>query len=217
MRLQQYIPRAHEVASRWGLQLGAPFADLSYHYVVEATRGNDDLVLKVSDPGPELVSEIAALRVFAGPACVELLDADAELGSLLLRRVRPGTLLAEIKDDDRAISVAAQMMTALWRPAPLDHGFRSIECWCRGLHEYPADGPLPTALVERARATLHDLGGGAGATLVHADLHQFNIIRGAWDWVAILLESWKPSTSWMATVPRVPSALGTSVSRVQTK
>ena len=50
-----------ECAQRWSLELGAPF-DLSYNYVVAATRGDAPVVLKVGVPNPELQSEITAMH-----------------------------------------------------------------------------------------------------------------------------------------------------------
>lgn len=92
-----------ELAGRWGLTVEPPFAGLSYNYVAPAvTAAGEPAVLKVGVPNRELATEMAALQHYAGRGAVRLLASDAERGALLLERLRPGTMLAQEPDDERA-------------------------------------------------------------------------------------------------------------------
>lgn len=79
---------------------------------------NEELVLKIGVPDRELLSEMAALRVFDGEGAVRLLEADPEQPMFLLERIRPGEMLAALEDDEQAMHIAADVMLNLWRPAP---------------------------------------------------------------------------------------------------
>src|SRR4029079_12067537 len=100
-----------EAARRWELTIGGAVF-LSYNYVTsvvlsEAERSrralsSPDAVLKIGVPNPEVSSEIEALRLYDGQGAVRLVDANAEKGMLLEERIRPGTMLLEMQDDERA-------------------------------------------------------------------------------------------------------------------
>ena len=50
---------------RWGLKIGAPFADLSFHYAALAVRGDGTtVVVKACSPTNEFTQEAEALRLF---------------------------------------------------------------------------------------------------------------------------------------------------------
>jgi streptomycin 6-kinase len=180
-----------QAASRWQLEIEPPFPDLSYNFVAPARRGGRPVVAKLGVPNPELSSEIEALRLFDGDGAVRLLDADSDRGMMLLERLDPGTLLAHIQDDDRAMAIAGQTMVRLWRPLSGSHPFRSVDRWTEGLVRYwergDGTGPIPEDLISGAVGGLAELRESAGdPLLLHADLHQFNILsseeRG---WLAI--------------------------------
>ncbi len=166
---------------RWRLQLGPPFT-LSYNYVAPAMRPDgSEVVLKVGIPHRELLCEIAALGVYAGRGCVQLLDADPTRGVLLLERLRPGTTLLELGDDAAATAIAAAVMRDLWQPVPSDHAFPSVSAWAGGLVKYQAafgaNGPLPARLVEVAAGLFAELLPSQAAPVVlHGDLHHWNIV-----------------------------------------
>jgi streptomycin 6-kinase len=179
----QFSVMLRDVAARWQLEIEPPFPDLSYNFVAPAWRGNDPVVVKLGVPNPELSSEIEALQLLAGEGAVRLLDADADRGILLLERLVPGTRLAREEDDDRAIAIGAETMARLWRRPPAEHAFRSVDDWTQALSQhpdrYPRDAsPIPATWVERAIGLLSALRATAGEpTFLHADLHQFNILR----------------------------------------
>lgn len=183
-------------AKRWSLTLGEPFEQLSYNYVVRATRaGAERVVLKVGFPCRELHTEAAALRIFDGRGCVRLIEAETELGALLLERLEPGALLAESLDEERdeeATRAAARLMRELWRPAPAGHDFPSVADWAAGLEKMRArfgggSGPLPRVLVARAEGLFRELlDTSREDVLLHGDLHHGNILdAGNGRWLAI--------------------------------
>src|SRR5437879_1190855 len=107
------------LARRWGVRVDRPFADIRINYVAPAKQTDGKhAVLKVSRHVDETRNEIAALRLWAGRGAARLLDADADLGALLLERIEPGTMLVEVAntDDDSATITAAGVLRALWRP-----------------------------------------------------------------------------------------------------
>lgn len=170
-------------AQRWSLTVMPPFEPLSYNYVAPAVRADGaDVVLKVGVPNPELLTEIEALRLFKGHGIVQLLDADPDQGVLLLERLKPGTPLSSLTDDEQATFIAAQVMRQLWRPVPLEHPFPTVAKWAAGLerlreHFDGGCGPFPRALVEMAEALFAELVGSmAESALLHGDLHHENIL-----------------------------------------
>ena len=105
-----------EASTRWGLTDVQPVPNLSYNFVAFAKRGKEDVMLKIGVPNPELNSEMAALKLFDGDGACQLLTCDEERGFLLLERLNPGTVLADITDDDERTNIAVDVMQKIWRP-----------------------------------------------------------------------------------------------------
>src|SRR5437660_8261005 len=121
------------LAMRWSLSVGRHFPDIRYNYVAPATRAdNTECVLKVSRHVDETRNETAALELWDGHGAARMLDADPELGALLVERLHPGTMLSQVAetDDDAATVIGAVVLRQLWRPVPACHGLRSLESWC---------------------------------------------------------------------------------------
>jgi len=172
-----------ECEQRWSLTVGAPFDPLSYNYVAPAVRAEGtDVVLKVGFPNPELLAEMDALKIYAGRGIVQLLEADHDQGVMLLERLKPGTPLSGIMDDQRATSIAVQVMRQLWQPVPFEHSFPTVEKWAAGLKRLRlrfdgGTGPLPAHLVEEAERLFEELIGSMDEPmLLHGDLHHDNIL-----------------------------------------
>jgi streptomycin 6-kinase len=167
---------------RWAVTVGPPFP-LSYNYVAPAVRADGSAaVLKVGYPCRELVTEIAALRLFDGRGIARLLEVDPDQGALLLERLQPGTPLDAADDDEAATAIAADVMRRLWRPAPAEHAFPTTADWARGFQRLRAQfdggtGPFPTRLVEQAETLFGELlASGGEPALLHGDLHHGNIL-----------------------------------------
>ena len=188
------LPRLIEVvAQRWKLTVRAPLPSLSYSYAASVvTADGKEAVLKLGVPNPELRTEIAALQAFADGPVVRLLEADAQRGALLLRRLRPGRPLSEMLDDEAATLIAARLVRDVPVPVPRHHAFPSVEGWARAFDRLRArfdgaTGPVPRGMVEKAERLLEDLRGSCSRDrLLHGDLHHDNILfdqrKG---WVAI--------------------------------
>jgi len=182
-----------ECAQRWSLAVLPPFEDLSYNYVAPAIREDGrPVVLKAGVPHLELSREIEALRYFNGEGMARLLDADADLGVLLLERLRPGTPLINLGDDEQATQVAAQVMRTLWKPAPAEHALATVEQWANDLQKLRACfgggyGPFPAAFVDKAEGLFTEfLGSGGEPVLIHGDMHGGNILKSERaPWLAI--------------------------------
>lgn len=185
-----------DCARRWSLTILSPFPNLSFNYVAPVIRADGTkAVLKAGVPHKELLTEIAALKLYNGRNIVRLLESDGEWGVLLLEQLTPGTVLTALADeanDERATSVAASVMRGLWRPAPPEHQFPTVRDWAGGLqrlrkHFGGGVGPFPIALVEEAETLFVELlDSASGPVLLHGDLHHDNILSaGRQPWLAI--------------------------------
>ena len=169
---------------QWSIRLSAPFTPLTYNYVAPAVRADGtEVVLKVGFPSREFFCEMEALRLYDGQGIVQLLEADTQMGAMLLEYLRPGTPLSSLTDDEEATSIAATVMRRLWRPAPAEHQFPTVAKWASGLGRLReqfggATGPLPGALVEQAESLFTELlASSSEPVLLHGELHHDNIVR----------------------------------------
>src|SRR5205807_1803254 len=100
-------------AQRWDLTILPPVANLSFHYVAPAIRADGmQVMVKVDSPTGEFATEAEAIRLLSGPGMARLLEVDYENEVLLLERLMPGTMLAELvpEQDERAISILVETM-----------------------------------------------------------------------------------------------------------
>lgn len=183
-----------DIERRWSLSAGPPFPELTANWVAPATlSGGTPTVLKMSFPwDKEFKTEAEALKLFDGQGIARLLELDLEWGAMLLERLEPGVPLDTVEDDEEAISVAADVLRRLWRPAPADHPFPLVSDWAQGLDRLRwryggGTGPMPAALVEEAEALFAELiPSQAEPVLLHGDLHHGNILAARrWPWLAI--------------------------------
>ena len=208
-QLPDLIAHASE---RWGLTEMQPVPNLSYNFVAFAKQessplgrgqGEGDVVLKIGVPNNELKSEMAALGLFDGNGACQLLDCDEERGFLLLERLKPGTMLAELEDDDERTHIAADVMQRLWRnlesgsllpniqqQAVELHKSIRLSDWFDGLknirpHFGGGTGPFPKKLLEMVESFLPELFADKNVKLIHGDFHHFNILLSGRGWLAI--------------------------------
>jgi streptomycin 6-kinase len=83
-------------------------------------------------------------------------------------------------------------MKYLWKPAPEEDLFPSMEMWCQGFQRYQkqypgSNGPLPEEHVQRAGLRAEQLlKDNQEQFLLHGDLHHMNILQGeSGSWLAI--------------------------------
>jgi streptomycin 6-kinase len=173
-------------ARRWGLSLDRPF-DATYHWVAPGRRGSAEVVLKIGIPTAEgeLPREAAVLAAWGGAGAVRLLDADVapDAVALLMERVRPGTDLTALPDEE-AFPLIGRVGRALHgagtaRPA--------LAVEPAALADLRAGHPsLPGALTTAAADRLDTLlASSAVPVLCHGDLHHGNVLAGAGGPVAI--------------------------------
>lgn len=182
------------LARRWSLTLDPPFPGIAFNYVAPAFRADGACVIKISRHVDETRSELAALRLWDGRGAARVLDADLEVGALLVERVEPGGTLVEVadRDDDAATRVAADLLRKMWFPVPDQSGLRPLSRWCDAFDRNRAallrgDRGFPAALFERADSLRHDLLASTHDPVVlHGDLHHGNILRADREpWLAI--------------------------------
>jgi len=182
-----------ECERRWSLKVLPPFASLSYNYVAPVLCADGtDAVLRMGVPHHEFTTEMEVLRLYDGTGMVKLLAGDVDLGAMLLERLKPGTLLSGLADDEQATSIAAQVMRQLCRPPPSEHQFPTVSHWASGLENLRerfagTTGPISAPLVEKAEKLFSELIGAMGApVLLHGDLHHDNILSAVRKpWLAI--------------------------------
>lgn len=183
-----------DCARRWQLTIFPPFANLSFHYVAPAVRvDGTPVVIKASSPTGEFAREAEAMRLFAGQGVASILAVDFAQEVLLMEQLQPGTLLARLvpEEDERATSILTSVMRRLWRPAPAQHIFSTVEDLFKGFKRLRARfdggcGPFPRHLLEEAETLVAELLATAGPPmLLHGDLHHENILLAGDEWRAI--------------------------------
>ena len=178
---------------RWRLEAMPPVSPQTHNYVAPAVRQDGtEVMLKLGVPHAGLADEIEALRAFDGHGAARVLEADVDLGAMVLERLKPGLMLSHVVDDEDATSIAANVMRRLWRPVPVDHSLPTVADWAAGLSKLRGrfaggTGPVPARLVERAEALFSELIASMGErVLLHGDLHHYNILSAEREpWLAI--------------------------------
>jgi streptomycin 6-kinase len=200
----EQLPRIlADAASRWSLDLQAPFTNLSFNYAAPAVRLDDGtpVVVKAGfiPPDKELISEVAALTHWNGRGAVRLLESDLDQGILLLERLVPGRPLAEVEEDEEALSIAAGVLQQLWRSEPppppsvsSSSPFPLTSDWGKGFarlrSHFGGTGPFPASLVERAERLWSELEDSKAepSIVLHGDLNFGNVLSAEREpWLAI--------------------------------
>src|SRR6266545_425980 len=113
---------------RWSLTLGAPFTgeEVSCAWVAPVVRADrTSAVLKLGMPHMEGEHELHGLRFWDGDPTVRLLEADDELGAMLLERCEPGTALRAVSESEQDLEIA-RLLRRLWRSPSPPHPFRPL-------------------------------------------------------------------------------------------
>jgi len=189
-RLPAILTRCEE---RWGVKVGEPVGNLSFNYVATAVRTDGTEVMLKVGLTDEFPSQPEALRYFGGHGMAQLLAYDEQDAAMLMERLRPGTLLRTVENDEVAISAAADVMRKIWKPLPAEHyPFPTVADWGRGFarlrRQYNSgSGPIPTAIFDRAEKLYAELSATmAEPVLLHGDLHQDNILAAEREpWLAV--------------------------------
>jgi streptomycin 6-kinase len=167
---------------QWSLTLGTPFDDASCAWIAPVKRADGSAaVLKVSMPHMEGEHEIQGLRFWNGEPTVRLLDAEDELGAMLLERCEPGTQLRALPELEQDV-VIAQLLRRLWRKPTAPHPFRPLSAMTRywsGETLADMDAWPDAGLVREGLGLFQELEHMAGTdnVLLATDLHAGNVLR----------------------------------------
>jgi streptomycin 6-kinase len=186
-----------ELAKRWSLQADSlkPFSTefgLPNNFVAGATLNDGTpVVLKVTGYHDELSNEIAALQLWNGNGAARLLQFDLDRHAVLLERIQPGVMLADVAAyDDDAVQITADLLRQLWIPRA--DGLRSLDSWCdayRRNHTALMAGVegFPKALFSRADALRRELLESTSKPVaLHGDMHHYNVLQSdRAGWLAI--------------------------------
>jgi streptomycin 6-kinase len=192
----QWLARLDEnrraLARRWSLTIQAPFdhGDSDGAWVAPVTRRDGtSAVLKLAMPHMEAEHEIEGLRFWNGDPTVRLLDADDDLGAMLLERCEPGSSLRAVPEPDSDV-VIARLLRRLWRRPPSPHPFRPlsamIDDWCEETMGRSAEWTDP-GMVHEGLGHFRDLSRPSPRdVLLATDLHAGNVLRAQRKpWLAI--------------------------------
>jgi streptomycin 6-kinase len=169
----------------WRLEIEESFETES-SVISFVSRAGQSLVLKlIKQPGDEWNAG-AVLKAFDGRGVVRVYEHTG--GAMLLERLRPGTSLSQMNNDEEAAAIIAHVMKQM-SPRDVPADCPTVSDWGKGFTRYLASGDRSIArdLVESAQTVFADLcASQTNVRLLHGDLHHYNILadvnRG---WVAI--------------------------------
>jgi streptomycin 6-kinase len=167
--LELLRPVAEELAAAWGVELGPRFPMAAWSYVAPA---GEDAVLKVMSPDEvESLHDPDALALWDGECAPRLLRRDDGRKAYLMERLRPGTDIRDLPEDE-ALRIAIAVGRKVWRPAGAP--FRPVIDHVRAeLDRAEQEGAELVPLARELLAALEPVG---AATLVHGDFHHHNIL-----------------------------------------
>ena len=181
--LSRLAATLRDLERRWSLTVGVPFDgdDVSCAWVAPVTLATgQSAVLKLGMPHMEGEHEIEGLRFWNGDPTVRLLDADDDLGAMLLERCEPGTALRGLPEPEQD-EIIATLLRRLWRTPAEHHRFRPLSAmtaqWCRETMTDMEQWP-DTGLVSEGLRLFNDLPQTAPAhVLLATDLHAGNVLQ----------------------------------------
>jgi len=171
------------VERRWSLTVGAPFdnEEVNCGWIAPvALSDGTAAVLKLGMPHMEGEHEIHGLRFWDGDPTVRVLEADDDLGAMLLERCEPGTTLRLMPEPDQDLVISG-LLRQLWRLPSAPHPFRPLSM----LMKYWSNQTLAdaeqwpdTGLVREGLRLLEELPRHASTeVLLATDLHAGNVLR----------------------------------------
>ncbi len=172
-----------DLECRWSLTVEAPFdgKEVSCGWVAPAALADGtSAVLKLGMPHMEGEHEIAGLRFWDGNPTVRLIEADDDLGAMLLERGEPGTVLRLLPEPEQD-SVIAGLLRRLWRSPLEPHPFRPLsDLMTHWSQETQADAERwpDLGIVREGLRLFSELPRSAPSeVLLATDLHAGNVVR----------------------------------------
>ncbi len=191
---------------RWAIKLGVPFGGekVSGSWVAPATLPDGtSAVLKLGMPHMESEHELHGLRFWNGDPTVRLIEADEELGAMLLERCVPGIALHALPESDQDMEIA-RLLRRIWRSPSSPHPFRSlstlVEFWTNETLADASKWP-DSGLVREGLRLFQELPRTApSAMLLATDLHAGNVLRAEREpWLVIDPKPFVGDTAYDAT------------------
>lgn len=194
--LEQLPDILERCCTKWNLTLGPATDEIKCNYIAHVRTGDhQDLVLKVGVPRRDFSTEMEALAIYAGRGINRLVDADRDLNTMLLERLKPGTMLAAAEmDRSGQFEIAARIIHQLHEtPPPSTHILPHFNDWVEGalsdargcddnrrsqpyLEQFPRVQAMMDCLMRPNEPQI----------LLHGDLHHWNVLRDAANgWMAI--------------------------------
>jgi streptomycin 6-kinase len=182
-----------DCAEQWSLEVGRAFEPAHVSYVARVTLPDGEMgVLKINFPEAETEREADAFAHWDGEGAARLLRHDPERRALVIELCEPGTQLWKTPEDE-AILVGAEVLRALWRPAPAEHAFTLLSdaaaAWCEYLVERwrRLEQPFERSLLDEALSFAEDAGRSQRDPVVlHQDFHGGNVLSAQRrPWLAI--------------------------------
>lgn len=178
---------------KWHLNEGLLCPTLRMNYIEFATTSaGESVVLKVGVLHPEFFSEMETLQLYAGRGALHLLDADRELGAMLMQRLQPGTMLCQLNDNQKETKIAAAVMRNLRVAPPPDHHLPVYAEWVQRAFKltrtsWDPQQLMPRDLLDSAEQAFQKIMRDMNQQIVlHGDLHHENILFDAQTgWLAI--------------------------------
>lgn len=147
--------------------------------------------LRFQMPKDETRAALIGLRVWDGAGVVRLLDSDSVSCTMLLERLDGSRTLADVEDDDEAMTVLAGLMrrlTSVTAPAGVPRlGEIAVEMVARTPEALSAlVDPVDRELLASCAAVVGELAGEPGDRFLHWDLHYGNVLAAEREpWLAI--------------------------------
>ncbi|MDX6281404.1 MAG: streptomycin 6-kinase [Kribbellaceae bacterium] len=171
----------------WNLQVDGPVSHGSNAIVVRVTRDREQLVLRMSPPGPDLAEHARALRWWDGRGTVRLYDVDLPRGAMLLERLGDSLVDQPVGE---AMAVLGRMMRRLAVPAPADAVSTPANVSGRA-PQLQADWerlgkPFDQALLTEALTVAKHLSHTTSELAANGDFHSDQVLRGAREpWIVV--------------------------------
>jgi len=169
-----------DLEQRWSLRLGDSFEGCCAWVAPVTLASGASAVLKLGMPHMESAHEIEGLRFWGGDPTVRLLDADDDLGAMLLERCEPGTTLRALPEPEQDLVIAG-LLRRLWRLPVAPHPFRPLSAMTEHWSEETlaqAERWSDPGLVREGLRLFKELPNSAPAcVLLATDLHAGNVLR----------------------------------------
>ena len=174
---------------RWSLAVDGEPMHGYLGLVVPVRRRGEPGVLKVSWPDASTRHELSALTVWNGNGAVRVLEADRDIGAMVLERV-DGRHSLEVVEIGEAVTIASRLLRRLAVPAPADlpHLSTAAAEMSRTFYERweRLNRPIPRRFVDAAGALATQLGPASDSLVANYDLHYGNVLAGEREpWLAI--------------------------------